>query len=80
MQIVATYDFHFGLRDKAEVLQRGDHFTPPGTGVMNAAEHARSLISRGAAVTPEQWAKRKPEGDNGAAWAKAEVDRLNAAK
>jgi hypothetical protein len=52
MKLVATCDFYFGLRDREEVLRAGDEFTPPGTGVMNVAEHAKSLIGQGCALPP----------------------------
>jgi hypothetical protein len=53
MKLVATCDFYFGLRDREEVLRAGDEFTPPGTGVMNVAEHAKSLIGQGCALPPD---------------------------
>lgn len=52
MKLIATCDFHFGQGNSAEVLQAGDEFTPPGTGVANAEEHARILIRQGVALPP----------------------------
>jgi hypothetical protein len=53
VKLVATCDFHFGQGNSAEVLQTGDEFTPPGTGAMNVAEHAASLIRQGVALPPD---------------------------
>lgn len=79
MQLIAVSDFHHGLREGAEVLRRGDTFTPAGTGTMNAAEHARSLINCGSCCTFEDWPKLKDKTQAGYDAAKAEVQRLNLA-
>jgi hypothetical protein len=57
VKIIATYNFLFGHGNNCEVIRRGDEFEPPGTGPMNREEHARSMIKRRAAVTPEVWEK-----------------------
>lgn len=77
MQIIATTDFHFGLGNGAEIIQRGDSLTPPGTGQMNVREHAQSLINCGSCCTPEDWPKIQARTEAGYQWAKAEVARLN---
>ncbi len=77
MQIIATTDCHFGTGNAAEVLRRGDSFTPPGTGQMNAHEHAQSMINQGAACLPSDWAKIEARTQDGYDWARAEVARLN---
>ena len=53
MELVAVSDFHFGFGNRCEVLRAGDKFTPPGTGVMNRAEHARSLIRTGTCMAAD---------------------------
>ena len=78
MQLIAISDFHFGAGAAAEVLRRGDTFKPPGTGPMNALEHARSLVRSGMCCTVEDWAKIEGKTQAAYDWAKAEVDRLNA--
>lgn len=77
MQIVAIHNFHFGLGNSAEILQRGDTFSPPGTGPMNAIEQAQSLIRNGCACLPEDWPNRQAKTEPGHEWAAAEVDRMN---
>jgi hypothetical protein len=52
MRLIATYDYTL---NGAEIA-RGAEFHAD-------EEHARSLIRQGAAMTPEKWAKRKPEAD-----------------
>lgn len=78
MQLVAMTDFHFGLREAAEIIHRGDTFTPLGTGAMNAREQAQSLIRVGSCCAPEDWPKLRDRTEANYAWAKAEVARLNA--
>lgn len=78
MQIVATTDFHFGLGNSAEIIHRGTHFTPPGTGQMNVRDHAQSMINQGSCCTPEDWPKIQARTQAGYDWAKDEVARLNA--
>lgn len=78
MQIVAITDFHFGLGNSEEIIQRGQAFTPPGTGQMNRQDHARSLITQGSCCTPEDWPKIEARTQAGHDWAKAEIARLNA--
>lgn len=57
MKIVATYDMTLNLGSGPEPVLRGQEFQPPGTGIMNRAEQAQSLIRQGCAVTPENWPK-----------------------
>lgn len=59
MKIVATYDMTINLGSGPEPVLRGQEFSQPGTGVMNKAEQARSLIIQGAAVLPEAWPKHQ---------------------
>lgn len=59
VNIIATYDFRFGLGNNCEIIRKGDDFDPPATFSMSRDEHARSLINSGAAMTPDLWAKRK---------------------
>lgn len=80
MQIIATTDFHFGNGSAAEIIRRGDSFTPPGTGQMNAREHAQSLINCGSCCTPEDWPKVQARTEAGYQWAMAEVARMNAGR
>jgi hypothetical protein len=77
MHIIAITDCHFGTGNAAEVLRRGDSFTPPGTDQMYANEHAQSLINQGAACLPSDWAKVEAKTQTGYDWASAEVARLN---
>lgn len=80
MQIVAMTDFYFGQGSREEIIRRGDSFTPPGTGVMNAYEQAQSLINGGTCCHVDDWPKRKAASQAGYDWAKAEVARLNAGR
>lgn len=59
MKIVATYDMILNLGSGPEPVLRGQEIEPPGTGVMNRNERARSLIGQGAAVLPEAWPKHR---------------------
>jgi len=52
MKVIATYDFLFGHGNNIEIICRGDEIDPPD-------DHARMLISCGAAVTTEDWANPK---------------------
>lgn len=79
MQIVATTDFHLGLREAAEVIYRGTTFTPPGTGIMSSADQARSLINTGTCCLPSDWEKVQKRTQAGYDWAKAETARNQAA-
>jgi hypothetical protein len=62
MKLFATYDFFLGqpgrYDDRAEIIRCGDEFEPQPSAQMSRDEHAQSLIRMGAAMTPEQWAKR----------------------
>lgn len=57
MKIVATYDMTLNLGSGPEPVLRGQEIDPPGTGIMNRDERARSLIGQGAAVLPADWPK-----------------------
>ncbi len=57
MKVIATYDMILNLGSGPEPVLRGQEIEPPGTGIMNRAEHARSLIGQGAAVLPADWPK-----------------------
>jgi hypothetical protein len=50
---IATYDFWFGKGQNEELVLRGEEVICPGTGAMNAREHAASLVRQGAAVWPD---------------------------
>lgn len=64
MNIIATYDQFLDLGSGQELVLRGQTFVPPGTGIMNRADHARSLIRQGAAVLPYvEAAQDEPEHD-----------------
>lgn len=78
MQITAKCNFHLGLRNDEEIIHRGQTFTPPGTGIMNAAEHARSLINTGMCCAPSDFAKYESKSEAGHAWALGEVAKLDA--
>jgi len=80
MQIVALSNFHFGLRETAEIIHRGTTFAAPGTGHMNAREHSLSLIRTGMCCSVEEWAKREAKTQAGFEWALAEVAKLDAEK
>lgn len=83
MRLIATADFHYGPPGphdaEGPVVRRGDEFTVHGTGVANAAEVAKRLMSTGLAVTPEDWPKAQARTQAGYDWARAEVARMNAA-
>lgn len=72
MKIVAITDFHFGIGRAAEVLRFGDEFTPPGTGPMNAAEHAASLIRQGVACAVADYPKIRAQREAGYLWGRAQ--------
>jgi hypothetical protein len=76
MQVTALYDMHFGHGNSAEVIHRGTTFSPPGTGQMNAREHAQSLIHQGACCAEEDFARLNAKREAGAKWAVGEVARL----
>ncbi len=78
MQIVAKCNLHLGLRNDEEIIHRGQTFTPPGTGIMNVAEHARSLINSGMCCAPSDFAKYESKSQAGHEWALAEVAKRNA--
>ena len=58
-RIIATYDFHFGHGNDEQIVRRGDDILCPGTGVMSAADQARSLIATGAAVEADSKAAQR---------------------
>ena len=78
MKLVALYDQHHGLRDKAEIIHRGTEFHAPGTDIMNSAEHGRSLIRSGACCAAEDWPKLEAKTKAGAEWAKAQKGAVGA--
>lgn len=80
MQVVAITNFYFGLGSDEEVIQRGQFFTPPGTGQMNRVDHAKSLIAQGSCCIPEDWPKIEARTQAGWDWARAEVARMNASR
>ena len=80
MQIVAITNFHFGLGEAAEIIHRGTTFAAPGTGIMNAAEHARSLIRSGMCCAVSDWPKIEGKTQARHDWATAEVAKLDAEK
>lgn len=59
MKVIATYNFRFGHGNGVELIRRGDELDPPATASMSRDDHARMLISCGAAVTTEDWANPK---------------------
>jgi hypothetical protein len=59
MKIIATYDMRLDLGSGVENVLRGQEIEPPGTGIMNRDERARSLIKQGAAVLPADWPKHQ---------------------
>lgn len=73
MKLVALYDQHHGLRDKAEIIHRGTGFHAPGTGIMNSAEHGRSLIRSGACCAAEDWPKLEAKTQPGYDWAASQL-------
>lgn len=77
MKIIATYDMTLNLGSGPEPVLRGQEIEPRGTGVMSRAEHAASLIRRGAAVLPDNWPKYKALTDAKRTAALALVDRAN---
>ncbi len=67
MRLVATYDMHYGPKGAMDaeppIVKRGEEFSPMATGKASADEVGRMLVRNGAAMTPEEWAKRKPISD-----------------
>ena len=81
MTLIALYDFRYGQRGRMdaeqEVIRRGDAFTPAATFQASAIQAGQYLIANGVAVTPEVWAKRKPQADVNWIWAQGEVAARN---
>ena len=55
-----------------------NEFQPHGTGIMNSAEHGRSLIRSGACCAAEDWPKLEAKTKAGAEWAKAQKGAVGA--
>lgn len=79
MIVVATYDMILNLGSGPEPVLRGQEIEPPGTGIMNRDERARSMIKQGSAVLPADWPKYRGRTEAKYLACKKMVDDMRAA-